>query len=118
MDIPCIWTRSIIFRWQPLSTYVSPPSENPGNQHSWPHHSSHPLYFQLTFASVQAEPLMSHILGSSTSASSIMSVHQRASLTLQFLSFLRESMECDGNRDNGDKVPLRDDKGATSRNCI
>src|SRR5882724_8654832 len=34
--------------------------------------------------------------------SSIMSVHQRAGLTLQFLSFLRQAVECDGNRDNGD----------------
>src|SRR5882724_2633012 len=79
-------------RWQPLSIYAAPPSVNPVNLHSWSHHSSHPLYFWPTFASFQAEPLVGHILSSSTSA-----LIYRASPTLQFLSFLREAMECDGN---------------------
>src|SRR5882724_10901003 len=32
-------------RWRPWSIYAAVPSVNPGNQHSRPHHSFHPLYF-------------------------------------------------------------------------
>src|SRR5882724_4279200 len=78
MDIPCIWTRSIIFRWQPHSIYVAPPSMNHADHHSHPCHSSHPPFcFWLLFTSVLAEPPANHIIGSFTTTSSITSVHQK-----------------------------------------
>jgi len=78
-------------RWQPLSIYVAPPSANPGNQHSWPHHSDNPLYFQPTFASFWAEPLVVISSAHPHQPSSIMSVHLRAGLTPWFLSFMSSS---------------------------
>src|SRR5882724_7034779 len=79
-------------RWRPLSIYSASPSANPGNQHSGPPHSFHLLYFWLIL--LPSRPSHSWVTSSAhpQQLSSIMPVHQRGGLTLQFLSFLREAM--------------------------
>ena len=105
-------------RWRTLSIYAAPPSANPSNQHSGPCHSSHPLYFWLTFASVQAKPLAGHILSSSTSA---LIYHictskgvARPCSSYHFWEKLWNVIETETMEIlNGDKMPLGDNKGAT-----
>src|SRR5882724_7384363 len=105
-------------RWRPQSIYVALPLANPGNQHSRPCHSFHPLYFWLILLLSEPSHLWVTSLAHPQQPSSIMPAHQRGSLTLQFLSFLKEAMGVMENKTmeilNGDKVPLGDNKGATS----
>jgi len=79
------------------------------------------FYFQSIFASVQAEPPTSHFIGSFTLAPSITSACQGPwpntavpiiSETKQWNVVESETMEIL----SGDKVPLGDNKGATSGN--
>src|SRR5882724_1024390 len=88
-------------RCQPQSIYAALPSVNPGNQHSRPHHSFHPLYFQPILLPSELSHLWVTSSAHPQKPSSVMPVHQRGGLTLQFLSFMREAVKCDGNQDNG-----------------
>jgi len=65
---------------------------------------------------------MGHILGSSTSALIYQACALKGQPDLQFLSFLKEAVECDGKQDmeilSGDKVPLGDNRVPLAGNCI
>src|SRR5882724_1314752 len=72
------------------------------NLYSSPRHSFHPLTssqfcFRPSRVTHRSHPQLIHI-GPHISCLHI----KRGSLTLQFLSFLKEAVECDGKRDNGD----------------
>ena len=111
---------SLTFRQDPLylvgdlCLYMQHPFNKPWQ--SWlPSSSLFPstFYFLPIFASIWAEPSASHIISSFTTASSIMSVCQKATaLTPWFISFQRQAMECGGKWDNGDSKWRQ---GATQR---
>jgi len=81
------------------------------------------LYFWLIFASIWAEPPMGHIISSFTILSSITSAHQKTPAQSCGSYHLRDKVwDAVEARHleivSGDKVPLRDNKGATHGNCI
>jgi len=87
---------SLYSRCQPLPIYAAPPSANSGILCFRPRHSFHPLTsgricFCPSRATHGSHPRLIHI-GSHLSSLRI----KRGGLTLQFLSFLKEAMECDG----------------------
>jgi len=83
-------------RCRPLPIYAAPPSANSGNLRFRPCHSFHPLTssqfcFCLSQATHGSHPRLIHI------SPHLSSLHiKRGSLTLRFLSFLKEAVECDG----------------------
>jgi len=76
MDIPNIWTRSIIFGWQPHSIYAACLLQLCQSSLLSPSLLPSTFYFWPIFASIWAEPPVSHIISSFTTASSITSVYQ------------------------------------------
>jgi len=61
-----------------------------------PPHSFHLLYFQPILLASKLSHLQVTSSAHPQQPSSITPVHQRGGPTLQFLSFLKEAMECDG----------------------
>src|SRR5882724_997343 len=87
---------SLYLRCRPLPIYAAPPSANSGILCFGPRHSFHPLTssqicFRPNRATHRSHPRLIHI------GSHLSSLHiKRGGLTLQFLSFLKEAVECDG----------------------
>ena len=86
---------------------------------------THPIHlcFQLIFASIQPKPPASHIISSFATGTSITSACQEAwpdpRLPYHFGEKLWNVVESETMEIlSVDKVPLRDNKGATSGNCI
>src|SRR5882724_4472957 len=87
---------SLYSRCRPLPIYVAPPLVNSGILCFGPRHSFHPLTsgqicFHLSQATHGSHPWLIHI-GPHLSSWRI----TRGGLTLWFLSFLKEAVECDG----------------------
>src|SRR5882724_8488963 len=98
---------------------------NHSNHHFHPHH--HPSHSSFTSGQYLLLSKLSHLKATSSTHSqhyhlSHLCIKRGSSVILWLLSFLRQGVECSGKQDKGDsigdKVPLRDNRGATSRNCI